>query len=345
MGEVSGTQYEIRVAPNCQNAKFISNNLPRVLCKVVDLLQQVFLGQFTEALDCLEAIHIVPDGEISTYVHSIIQQYVSSGSYSLFDLRPAATLPIEHNGKLLCNIVLEESELAGVTPDGGIDAPTLSTILEELLHVRLFLIMYKNGCTLHPTDDSSSLATSCYSEYAVSRWKSNILISGLLASPEGEPQAVHLSSGEPLGPTIDLARVRFYSIITDTFEGKISPDDAWSQLLSVLYRSLLEPLARESGYIAGDPEYNRDYGKASESQFYRESVAHYWQLIQKELDSSFMRELEDIESTIKVIADVINDFLGYIGVYYQRVDKNQLRIHFDPPLSGKWLGTQRLECP
>ncbi len=93
--------------------------------------------------------------------------------------------------------------------------------------------------------------------------------------------------------------------------------DAWPKLLQVVYREIFEPLAREAAFQAAiptDADIPHPPRDASESWFYRQGVAPYWDQVRIQLERSFNKNLEKEDTALNNMVDILEAFLREMGV-------------------------------
>ena len=86
----------------------------------------------------LSRISIVPDAELERAVNDIAMLAGKPGTYRVgTTLPPAVTVPIEDEAGVTCIVVVAVSLLATINSE-EFSADVISTVLEELLHIRLY---------------------------------------------------------------------------------------------------------------------------------------------------------------------------------------------------------------
>ena len=118
-------------------------------CQILPEKIEVFTGILRESLsfvlpsgiECLEKILVVPDGELEQVVNTLLLEEAKTPGLYREGMTPplAVAVPVEDGSGLRCFIVVRESLLQSVNVEEE-SADVVSTLLEELFHVRLYTI-------------------------------------------------------------------------------------------------------------------------------------------------------------------------------------------------------------
>ncbi len=215
--------------------------------------------------------------------------------------------------------------------------PLVSSLLEELLHVRLYVTAWQHRGYIHPLDrhgvdkDLFVQCTRFHDEHMVARWKAAICSTTRLFDSEYGLDVGYLWYGESLRSMLEEAGSSLAEVISDAASHRLGAEDAWSWIADLVYRGVFEPLAREAGFRAGNPSSQLGpYNSPAESRFYRRHVEPHWRATRYQLDRSFGTDLAEMDEALVELMNIVTQFLARIGVTYQTNSDRGNRFSFDP---------------
>jgi len=304
------------------------------------LLQQLLPLANIPELAHLSGVLIVQDGGLATVVNALLQQDDDPAqSYSPSRDAKGVAVPIIRDGNLRCFILIAESEVCSVSPQRFLVYPANATLLEELLHVRIYSGLLPllassslpRGISLN--EPLVQLCVNALGEYLSNRWKAHLLSSYPLTAVDGGYGPVITGYPEALGTILDEAGATIQSIITHVVNATMPYDQGWRELLPVIYRGVLEPLARERAYRDGTALEQPPVIKptAETSWFYTGEVAPYWadwlQTLQRVADIFDTTPPERVAAVLDMRETLLR-FLNQLGVDYQALPAGRIHIQF-----------------
>lgn len=304
------------------------------------LLQRLISFANIPDLAHLGGILIVKEDGIADIVNALLQHDDDSAvPYTPSHEMKGAAVPVMRDGNLHCFILIAESEVRPLSPERYLVNPVNSTLLEELFHVRVYsgLLPSIAASTLMrgvgSQDVLLTLCTDALGEYLTNRWKTHLLSSYPLTAVDGGYSPIALYYPEALGMTLDQAGANIRSIITQVSNHTKPYDQGWLELLSTIYRGVIEPLARERAYRDGtalesppviDPP-------VETSQFYTQDVRPYWDDLLRAMRHAADTFDADPQERIAVVVsmrDTLLGFLNHLGVEYQVLPDNRIHVQF-----------------
>ncbi len=303
----------------------------------VSLLQWMF-GSVLPIPALLDSIWIVPEGELGTYVNRIITAVAPDASPHEFGTYTpgGVAVPVETEVGAKAFVLLDKSEIVHLSPTNYFLPDVISTILEEVLHVQLYslawqrrgFIQYRDqevGCKI----DYYNLCSNFHDEYAVCRLKAQMLKENLLFKTEqGEIKPVEFFYGAPLDKSINRAVADLKQTIFGAASASIPIESAWPKALNQIYRGILEPLARNAGFVAANPDADHPYNNANNSSFYVNYFSRYWHLIEQQLNISFDSDFSEEETALDHMVEHLDTFLKEIGVSLRQLDSSDCWVDF-----------------
>jgi hypothetical protein len=292
----------------------------------------------------LGAVFVIPDDQREALINEIIKKYDESSKTYISGIHArASAMPVEastEDGKgLFCIIFLSESMVQEINPKHYHSADLISTLLEELYHVRHYSITWQQRGYIHPHNidlackkDLFTLCSNFQDEYVAIRWKVSIMASiPLVEDSDGNKTVVGLRYGLLTAPLLDKAATDLRQIINDAAIKKVSIGDAWNKLTQVVYRKIFEPLARSEAFQAVIPP-SEDVPLppqgASESLFFQQYVEPYWEKIKTQLERSFNNDLEEQDIALNNMVCILEDFLRVMGVTYRKTSSGDCYVLF-----------------
>ncbi len=290
-------------------------------------------------LGYLARVLVVPNDRIEATVNELLRQSaVEAGTYVAGPHPAEATaVPVEKDGTLACYVVLSESKVGLIYPGRYHPQELVSSLLEELLHVRVYVTAWQSRGYLYPpglTGPARDLFVLCsrfHDEYMAARWKAAICSSvPLFDDGEGGLTTAPIWYGANLRSALDQAGDSLVEIIGDASAGTLAGEDAWEWITGTLYRGVFEPLAREEGFRAGNPPSAMGpYNSPADSRFYRRHVELYWGRARVQLERSFRSDLTEMsEASVELMA-IVTEFLARLGVTHHEAPSGEYEFGFD----------------
>jgi hypothetical protein len=303
---------------------------PEKLCILIRLLEEFLPDASIPNIEHLREIRIVPDASKDTIVNEL--KGSKPGAYVAGDVSNACAVPVQKNASLHCYILFGESFVHEIDPEQPYDAKIVLTIFEEMLHVRLYSTLWEQYGNLIPPSDLSCttdlmiLCTGFRDEYIVNRWKYAYFVAQAEKTGTLQPFS---RSDFPLITRLDQAKGKLSGIVLAAATNQMSTGTAWVNLLRCVYRDIFELLARHAAPLAAiSPENIKNYIDLSESQFYQNSIALYWQQIQTELERSFTSNLKEAHNALENMVKTMKAFLASIGVTYHKTASGDCYANF-----------------
>ncbi len=226
---------------------------------------------------CLTALAIASDDSLEYRINRIIKETTGElGNYKSGPYSPGGVaVPLEVVPRLSCIIVLTQSTVKKINNDR---LEALSTLYEELLHVKLYTLGWNEAKRSRPPVESlfeyNLFETSRYllDEYCVIRTKVSILAK---RSPK------FFWYGDNLIGHLDQANIAFKNLDLNLPETELL-----NAFFYTITRYVFEPLARDAAYKAMHSlEVQRAEGQPppENSSFYCEHVQSFWKLIHDEI--------------------------------------------------------------
>lgn len=318
-------QISINVDKYCQ----IPEEKLHILVKLFnDFLPDVAIPKLAH----LQGILIIPDSTRNEVVNELLHAGKEQGTYVAGTESHACAVAVETDAELRCFIVLDESFVQQINPQKPNDAEIVTTLLEEMFHVRLYSILWKQQGYLYPhfdcicTSELFKLCSGFHDEYIVNRWKCTYLGTNL-RNEKGEKTQQLFRSDFPLIPHLNQAENSLFSIIHDAVAKKISTRDAWNSITRCMYRDIFELLARYAAPIATTNQAQFDnFIDLSQNIFYQKYVVAYWTPIHRELERSYNTNLVEAGTALDNMVKILEGFLENIGVTYRKLANGDCQI-------------------
>lgn len=260
-------------------------------------------------------ICVVEDELIEEEVNRLFAQCKLNTSYKKKDAHGVA-LPLSYLGQFFTVIILGSSQIPN--NENECSFSNISTVLEELMHVQLYeeIQDIEDYYCNRDKNPIQAISHQIVNEYIVNRRKYSIL-----AEIYGT-----LGYNQELIPLFHDVEDKLLNIVNNAAMSIKSIDESCTELLTIVYRDLFEPLTRyQAGFdvINGIPEI------PLEKYDFLNNVAYaYWESIQEELRSCFNNPGIIIE-TMNDITQTLTNFLRKIGVTYRELDDGSYYFHFD----------------
>jgi len=323
-----------------------------VLCQIIPEKTDAFAALLRELISVvgvdniitLKQILIVDDSQVVNVVNSIIKTVEPSAVYMPrdTDFANALSLPVERDGLLSCFIVMSDVFLKPLTLEHNHPFNTVSTLLEELLHVGVYTSAWqRRGYVQHRSSklnacemDVLTIATQMCDEYVVIRRKSQLLATYPLFEPEPGKgfSRGKLSYDGDLIKKIGISGIELKKAVIEAAGGSKVISEVRSDVMRILYRGIFEPLSRNAAYCDETNEDSAVEQNLQAIKFYRELIADYWCNIHKELTLVFESNLSETEPALKEICGYIRELLKRVGITYGNTQDGQYWVNFGPNL-------------
>jgi hypothetical protein len=286
----------------------------------------------------LRAVYIVADGSVEETANMIIRDVAGSSRRYTAGPNPASAIavPVGTTDGFGCYIVLAKHELHSLTSVQRHPHNLTSSLLEELLHVRVYTHAWRRRGTIAPPitdrswrDDLFVLCTLFHDEYIVGRTKSALMSTTPLVDNGDKMSTCSIFYPYSLAPILQQAHDTLAELVTKAAAGTTPTEQAWSALQAFVYRDIFEPLARDAAFRDGNTDESPIKHNASENRFYREIIKPFWLAIYKELDRSFSSDLVESDVALDLIGDVLESFLARIGVTFRQQIDGSWWVWFD----------------
>jgi len=269
----------------------------------------------------LQRVIFVADGAMESTVNETLrEQKKDAGTYVMGSHVPEATaVPLEIDNNLDCRIIINANQVHLLDPKRYHPFQLVSSLLEELFHVRIYSTAWKHRGYIYPPlslpqqeRDIFKLCTQLHDEHMVARWKTVVMGSVPLVDVEGGLSIAYPMYGNLVAPMLENASISLKKTIRS---GLGSFEKA--QLLLIVYRGIFEPLARNAGFQSATPKEELPVeNNPGKSAFFQEHVVSFWEQIDKQLERSFKSSLVDMDDAVNEIVKVISTFLDYVEDLY-----------------------------
>jgi hypothetical protein len=286
----------------------------------------------------LERLIVVPEASVP---HTRIGndgtvQIMPSMSLPRAEVPLGKAIPVEAGGKLRCFIVLDCRIVSPMTAKSSHFKESVSILLEELLHTRLFNMAWRQRGHVNSADPDCTgqllnYARHIHDEYVVARWKTHILsIAPLIELKSGGLGACPWAYGNDLTVLLDKAGQLVADTLTAAINHSLPAERAWHQLLHAIVNLALDPLARDAGYRAGNPPGSPEHiNNPDGSAFYRRVMApSHWPNVRASLERSFETNLVGMGEEVQTIADMTGQMLNELGVTFRPLGDGGWWIQF-----------------
>lgn len=293
-------------------------------------------------LEHLTGVLVIADGHMNETIQELIQQDIADDATRTVmpSSATATAVPVVTHEGLRCFVVLEESLIRPLTPEDCLHWNAISTVLEELLHIRHYsgladiLFAPDNPGRVNGADAPLSLCFKTLSEYMVNRWKARLASTLPLYAVPGGFSPIILAYPHALGPKLDDAGTRIIEIVIGVADQRIPFEQGWQQMMQTTLCGVFEPLARERAYRDGNGEGVETpvpQPDASQSWFYTRHVAPYWATWYQALQQAFDTFETDPQATVEALASMrttLLAFLDHMGVEYEQLPDGRSHVMF-----------------
>ncbi|MCP4138419.1 MAG: hypothetical protein GY754_46100 [bacterium] len=254
------------------------------------------------------SVLIIPDGTVEETVNELYKKSLNANrSYRLGTSEPRGlAIPVETRHTLNPIILFTASFVNSISTAQN-NNDIIPTVLEELLHVKVYTAIYKNegfislrNRYIHP--DLYTVGVMIHDEFYVNREKVTIA---------QELIKTRLQFDGDINSIISDSFNSLHSIIHAAASGKVPVENSWNRVTHSLHKGLLDPLSR---YFAINYT-NADSG-IKNSFIYSSYIKPHWEQVHAVLQTSHTNNLSGYSDSIKQIVKILTDFLSYIGVDY-----------------------------
>lgn len=290
----------------------LSEEQTKALSQFVSILYTIV---FPNGSKSLKEMIVIEDDLVEGEVNRIFSEYNINPSYKK-GKGNAVTIPLYYSGKFFTIIIIGSSKVPQNENDDSFSK--ISSILEELMHVKLYEEIHEiEDCFCNKINNPVNVISfQIVNEYVV-----NCRKYGILTDIYGT-----LGVNTDLIPKFSNLEGKLFNTINNAAAGIKPISESCTELLTVIYRDLFEPLTRYlSGYdsLKDVPEI-----EFKQYKFLDEVVFAFWNSIRRELQKGF-EQPELITETITNITDILTKFLRSIGVTYRELDDGSYYFHFD----------------
>lgn len=261
-------------------------------------------------------LYFLPHDQIGPAVN----QLVGVEAYPAGEYTPSALIvPHVDESGLTSRVFIDRRELEGFSESSRPDSLVLS-LLEEFLHAWVYFRRWEQEGKASGINDSNVsqeqiIAARVHDEYVVCRMKNVIAITVPLFDAPNKPgyrTTRVLQYGGNVGALITDAEYKLGMLLFDYAKGRLSLSQLQSYLLSIIFRLILDPLARSHAFLDGLVEQEQDRFALEQLQqdLYLEQVNPYWQRIYTHLCESYDAELQYMSLTIESISQEIRLLLS-----------------------------------
>lgn len=292
-----------------------------------------------DALNSLESVMILDKDAMVPTVNALMRESGVTTPYEPNPSHPPEGLcvPIEVDGRLATFVLVSRSLVEPMTLEHNHQPDAVSTLLEELLHASVYEAAWKRrGYVHHPPKgilaceaDLLVLVSRMCGEYVVIRRKVELMRTyGLVEfEPGGGLMAAEPSHPGSVVVTVAETSAKVGALVREAAIGLSSAPEAWSKLVSLLYRGILEPLARNAAYCDGASE-----RATQELELWATGAAKwlvtFWAAVHSGLRRVHESELKDTEQVEQANLGGIKTLLSSIGVTYRPTESGDCWVEF-----------------
>lgn len=318
----------LKIDEKCKITQEKIDALSKLLSEIIPLCLDDF--------DFFNTLITVPDDDIEEKVNMVIKNVYGDKKYKTGSTIPkGVAVPIENESTFYCLIFLGESLLKDISIKHYHQSEVVSTLIEELLHVKLYTIIKKQHGYIQKVEkictseaDIFTICSLMLDEFIVNRWKATIIASNPLIENNGALTCGIIQYGEELQPILNNSFKRLLKIVRGAAVKTISINDAWGKLLYCIYREIFEPLSRNAAFSMKYITESSIDDDINGSWFYDEHIKPYWHRTYKEFLRA-INNIEDIDSALAQLTIIIREFLEYIGVTFKKLENKKSWVYFD----------------
>lgn len=303
------------------------------------LLRELSSVVGSDALASLTTVFVVDGDQLPATVNALIEAVGGSGSYtpSPDHLPEGVAVPLESEGTLVSAIVVSRALVEPLSSEHNHYFETVSTVLEELLHVCVYgaawqrrgYVQHRRSELLACEADLLTIASQMCDEYVVIRRKARLMATLPLVEVEGGAgfSTAELAYGGSIIDTFMKGASEIRSTLRDASRGLLPASDSWSKLAGLLYRAVLEPLARNAAYCdAASQVPTVDESHYADPLY---SLVHrHWPGIQDRLRRVFTSDLTETEIVLAELLETLRTLVSELGVIYRRTDQGSCWVEF-----------------
>lgn len=259
------------------------------------------------------------------FIGSAVNLLVGAEAYPPSEYKPSALVvpSVDHSG-LTCTVFVDSQELEALSETSRPDKLVLS-LLEEFLHARIYYQRWEQGGKvggIAGADDPEEdiVASRVHDEYVVCRMKNEIVSTLALFDAPNNPgyrttRVLHY--GVSVGDLIEGAEMKLAEMQADYERGRLSLSQLKLYLGNIVFRQILDPLARSHAFFDGLVEQEREnYALEQLAQpLFLDQVNPYWQRIYTYLNESYGDEFRYMSLTTKAISQEIRHLLNEVEAH------------------------------
>ena len=289
----------------------------------------------------LATIFVVDVARVQEAVSAVVQTIDATLTYTpnpAFSARGVA-VPVEQDSQLMSTIVLAGELIELLAPPRIHPYETVSTVLEELLHVSVYETTWRRRGYVHHRgrglsgceSDVLALVSRMSDEYVVNRRKATLASTRpMFDHTDGGLVTGQLQYGWSLPATVSSGIRQLGSIVREASVGGRTDLESWNLVASGLYRGVLEPLARHAAYNEVNPSDQSVESLADLPQF-RERILEQWLALHRGLQRMFDSDLADTELLLPEMSEAVRQMLFRFGVEYQDSHSGRCHVRFSDP--------------
>jgi hypothetical protein len=289
----------------------------------------------------LATIIVVDAANVQEAVSAVVRTMDPSVTYTPnpgYSARGVA-VPVEQDSQLVSTIVLARELIELLAPPRIHPYETVSTVLEELLHVSVYeTTWHRRGYVHHRgrglsgcDTDVLAVVSQMSDEYVVNRRKAMLASTRpMFDHTDGGLSTGRLQYGWSVPGTVSSGIRQLGSIVRAASVGGGTNPESWNLAVSGLYRGVLEPLARHAAYNEVNPSDESVESLADVPQ-YRERVLEHWLALHRSLQRMFDSDLADTELLLPEMGEAVRQILLRFGVEYQQRGTGSCQVRFRDP--------------
>ena len=289
----------------------------------------------------LGTIVVVDAANVQEAVSAVIRTIDPSVTYTPnpgYSARGVA-VPVEQDSQLISAIVLARELIELLAPPRIHPSETVSTVLEELLHVSVYEAAWRRRGYVHHRGrglsacdaDVLTVVSQMSDEYVVNRRKAMLASTRpMFDHTDGGLSTGELQYGWSVANTVSSGIRQLGSIVRGVSVGGGTAPESWNLAISGLYRGVLEPLARHAAYNEVNPS-AESVESLADVPHYRERVSEHWLALHRSLQRMFDSDLADTDLLLPEMSEAVRQILLRFGIEYQQVGSGSCQVRFRDP--------------
>jgi hypothetical protein len=334
-----------------------------ILSLMEEILELVELHSATH----LRHIFLVPNVDVPAAVQFAIKRIAGPFEADFEVLRQftrTAAFPVEHDGELATYIVVNEALPKSLTPATAHNLDTVSNVLGSFLHASIHARI-KELCCKAPAPASLALAGVGAEEwsggdiqasytpqpktsriagrgsirelamktleaYLVYRTKIAIMSENALVQlyPESDFEPAVPRHPADIAVRLEQTANELRTAIESAVMRKVTAAEGWGQSRRILFRSLFDPLARHTAYVAHTPTNPALADEPRHSRFYLSTIAPFWVRMRPELELAYTNP-DETAASVETSETLLKMFLAQLGITHSGEPDGESHIAFD----------------